>query len=656
MTFRSALLGAVLPALAFGLLATAADAASPRQFDLPARVTAGPAGVFYVADTFQHRIVKIQNGAAVVVAGTGVSGFSGDTGPATAAQISYPYGMAVDASGNLFFADEGNNRIRKIDASGTITTIAGDGLGGSTLLGAVLPDGDGGPATAAHLYHPYSLALQTDGSLLVADTFHNRLRKIDTAGNINAFYGNGTFAAMFLPVSVAIDPTTGDVYTAEFFGNLVRHIKADGTGVLGAITKNATATRKFGTPYDVTFDKSGMMYVADSNGNQVVAIDHANTWTTVAGTGIAGYSGDAGSATAAQVRAPFGVSIAANGDIAIADQGNGVVRKIHRGTIGTLSGPAAKPARPATLVSTPEGVPHFKHVWEIVLENTEASSVVGNPAMPYFNSLASQGVVLQNYFGTGHFSLDNYMSIASGLEPNPNTQLDCSVVTPGCSVRPFISNTGAPVADNIGSQLTAKNLSWKTYAESMPAACTYSPAAPTIYNAPFAERHVPFLFFHSIIDNAPYCAAHVVPYADATTGLTADLASAATTPAYSLIVPNSIDDAHDTVAGANRLTTADTWLANNLPAILNSPAYADHGVVLITFDEGGTSLGAPSANPGGGNIATILLSPLAKTGAVSTVPYNHYSFLRTIEDNFKLPLLNHAGDANVPAFGGDIWK
>lgn len=248
---------------------------------------------FIDADTFRIRKVDA-SGQVRTVAGSGLLGYSGDGGPATSARLGRgAQGLAVDGAGNVYIADTDNGRIRKIDPSGTITTIAGTGAWG--------PDGDGGPATRAGLTAVYGLAADAWGNLYVADTWADSIRKIDSNGNI---------------VTVA------------------------GTGAEGHSGDGGPASEaRLDKPRGVATDAAGNLYVADSDNHRIRRVDVSGTITTIAGTGGQGYRGDGGPATEAALSEPHGVSVDSAGNIYVADSGNGVVRKVGPdGTISTVAG------------------------------------------------------------------------------------------------------------------------------------------------------------------------------------------------------------------------------------------------------------------------------------------------------------------------------
>ena len=167
------------------------------------------------------------SGNISTVAGNGTEGFGGDAGPATSAQLNYPNGVAVDSSGNVFIADTSSHRVRKVDTSGNISTVAGDGTFGFS--------GDGGPATSAQLNEPYSVVVDSSGNLFIASENH-RIRKVDTSGNIGTMAGDGTFgfsgdggpatsAQLYQPRGVAVD-SSGNLFVADWGNHRIRKVEA----------------------------------------------------------------------------------------------------------------------------------------------------------------------------------------------------------------------------------------------------------------------------------------------------------------------------------------------------------------------------------------------------------------------------------------------
>lgn len=408
-------------------------------------------GNLYVSDFSGNRVRKITPAGMISsFIGNGISSFSGDGGPASAATISYPNAMVFDSAGNMYLADGGNARIRKVDTSGIITTIAGNGVFGDT--------GDGGPAAQAEVGQVYALALDRAGTLYFADIGNCVVRKIDAAGIINAVAGNfsagcgyngdgilATTATLNLPRGVAVDPT-GNVYIADSLNHRVR--KVDTSGIIttfagtgnggfsgdGGLATQANIANPHGLAYRqgtlyiasagssriravdlitnvintyigssygydgdnhpllssqtsggihlifnpggsllftdafnsrvrtvsgtilktraggfigdggsalsaalvvpeaIAFDRSGNYYIADAGGNRIRKVNTAGNITTLAGTGISGYSGDNGPANMATLYFPSGVAVDGAGNIFIADTDNNVIRKVNAST------------------------------------------------------------------------------------------------------------------------------------------------------------------------------------------------------------------------------------------------------------------------------------------------------------------------------------
>ena len=308
----------------------------------PLSVAVDSFGNVYVADNQNHRIRRVSafTGAIRTIAGTGERGYSGDGGPATEARLSSPGGVAVDAASNIYIADNRNNRIRKVDAStGTINTIAGSGERGY--------GGDGGPATGALLYLPGGVAVDGSGNVYIADVGNRRIRKVDViTGSISTIAGRGQWgysgdggpaieARLASPTDVAVDGTV-NVYIADAGNNRIRKIDAAtgtittiaGKGEEGYSGDGGPATEaRFSYPGDVAVDSAVNVYIADAGNNRIRKIDAATgTITTIAGTGERGYSGDGGPATGARLSFPIGVTVGADCRLYVADTGNHRIR------------------------------------------------------------------------------------------------------------------------------------------------------------------------------------------------------------------------------------------------------------------------------------------------------------------------------------------
>jgi uncharacterized repeat protein (TIGR01451 family) len=304
------------------------------------------AGNLFIADPATNRIRKVTaNGIISTVAGNGSAGYSGDNGPATNAQLDVPWGVAVDVSGNLFVPESGDNRIRKVSASGTITTVAGIGTYGYS--------GDNGPATSAQLGYPNAVTVDASGNLYIADSGNYRVRKVSKDGTITTIAGNGTdgsgiyngdggeaFFASLAPVGVAADPG-GNLYVADSYNCRIRRISAGiiATAAGGGSGDGAAAPMAmFSSPGWVAKDKLGNVYISDLPTGRVHQITPSGSISTVAGTGVPGYSGDYGPATSAQLNGPTGLAVDSSGALYIADLGNNRVRKVYEGTITTIAG------------------------------------------------------------------------------------------------------------------------------------------------------------------------------------------------------------------------------------------------------------------------------------------------------------------------------
>lgn len=293
-------------------------------------------GNLYLSDTDHHRVRKIDaKGVITTIAGTGFAGFSGDGGPATAAQLNTPYGVAVGLAGAVYVADYLNNRVRRIGPDGVITTFAGSGGNASS--------GDGGPATAAQLLGPRNVALDAAGNLYISEFGANRVRKVTLDGNIRTAAGTGqqgysgeglpaVNAQLNQPAGLAVD-RTGALYIADTQNNVVRKVLPDGTmsTVLGKTPGTALST-----PVAVTVDLNQNLYVADFS-MAVREYTAAGAWVVAAGTPRdGGFYGDGGPATAATLTDPRDVAVDLAGNLYIAD---GVrIREVSNGTIRTIAG------------------------------------------------------------------------------------------------------------------------------------------------------------------------------------------------------------------------------------------------------------------------------------------------------------------------------
>ena len=294
-------------------------------------------------------------GIITTVAGSSPNGgFSGDGGPATSAGLFLPRGVALDAAGNLYIADSSNNRVRKVTPGGTITTAAGNGQFGYS--------GDGGPATSATIVQPYAVALDGAGNLYIADYGNNRIRKVTPGGTISTVAGNGTFGAagdggpatsanLNRPYSVAVD-TAGNLYIADFGNQRIRKVTPG--GIISTVAGNGgtgfsgdggpAISAQLNSPWGVAVDSAGNLYIADNQNNRIRKVTPGGTISTVAGNGTIGFSGDGGPATSARLSNPRGVLVDSAGNLYIGDSFNHCIRKVTPGgTISTVAGLGGNP-------------------------------------------------------------------------------------------------------------------------------------------------------------------------------------------------------------------------------------------------------------------------------------------------------------------------
>jgi len=336
-------------------------------------------GNLFIAATWLDQVFKATPaGNFTLVAGNGTQGFGGDGGPAARAILSVPYGVAADSHGNVFIADSGNARIRRVDGvTGIITTVAGNYVSGQNSSGF---SGDGGPATSAQFAGPWGVALDANGNLFIADSGNNRIRRVDAAsGVVTTVAGNGdadfsgdggaaTGASLFAPFGVAVD-ARGNVLVADSGNSRVRRVDAAtaiittaaGDGNLGFSGDGGPATSADLVPWNVAVDSLGDLFIADNGSGRVRRVDASSgTINTVVG---GGSGGDGGAATSAVLINPENVAVDSSGNLFIADTINRRVRQVDASTgiIGTVAGNGTAGTTAAGVLATnssvgPEGV------------------------------------------------------------------------------------------------------------------------------------------------------------------------------------------------------------------------------------------------------------------------------------------------------------
>ncbi len=318
--------------------------ATSAQFSYPFGITLDNSNNIFFADINNHRIRKINSitGIITTVAGNGIGSYAGDGGLATSARLNSPASVAVDALGNLFISDQNNHRIRKVDGiTGIITTLAGTGIDGFS--------GDGGLATSAKINTPFGLSVDASGNIFFTDVYNSRIRRIDAitniittvAGNgVDGYSGDGglaTSAALYNPTDVKVD-ATGNLFIADYINQRIRKVDfitgiistVAGTGVSGFSGDGGLATSaKIAGESGVTVDAIGNIYLTSQGNQRIRKVDIATGFiSTIAGTGVSGFSGDGGLATSAQLNFPSAIAVDAFDNIYFTDQSNQRIRKI----------------------------------------------------------------------------------------------------------------------------------------------------------------------------------------------------------------------------------------------------------------------------------------------------------------------------------------
>jgi trimeric autotransporter adhesin len=331
------------------------DAATTADLFYPTGMAIDNAGNIFFADQNNNRIRRISSSYVITTyAGGDTFGYSGDGHVALAAALTSPTGVALDADRKLYIADYGNHCIRMVDKDGLMRTFAGTGEGGF--------GGDGGPATAALLNNPISIVTDKVGNVYIADHGNNRVRKVDSKGIITTIAGSGadgggnkgdggpaTAASFAMPTGIALDKA-GNLFIADAVNGYIREVTTD--GIMHTVAGNgysgyngdgvmATAAKLF-LPWSIAIDQNDNLYIADQNNNRVRKVNKAGIISTYAGIGHMGYSGDGGCANAAELSYPWGVAVDGAGSVYISDWGVSCIRKVSNISCDPSQAPVIK--------------------------------------------------------------------------------------------------------------------------------------------------------------------------------------------------------------------------------------------------------------------------------------------------------------------------
>jgi hypothetical protein len=394
------------------------------------------------------------------VAGNGTAAYSGDGGEATNAELSYPVGLAVDVSGDLFIADQVNHRIRKVGTNGIITTVAGNGTGGYF--------GDGGAAASAELYYPGGVAVDASGNLFIADSYNSRIRKVGTNGIIttvagtgaNGYSGDGgaaTNAELYYPYGVAVD-AFGNLFIADSSNEAIRKVGTNGiittvagirgssgVGLLAYAGDGGPATNALlYYPRGVAVDVFGDVFIADTYNQRIRKVGTNGIISTVAGNGTNGYFGDGAAATNAELHTPYGLAVDALGNLFIADSTNNRIREVGtNGFITTVAGNAAELNLPYGVVVDASvnlfiADTHNQRIGKAVLQGS--TLVLNNVDSA---NAGSYDVVVSNPYGTLTSSVVT-LTVVSQTAPQIASQPTNQSVVLGGSASFSVSATGTP--------------------------------------------------------------------------------------------------------------------------------------------------------------------------------------------------------------------
>jgi uncharacterized protein (TIGR03437 family) len=300
------------------------------QLNFPFGLAVDKSGTLYIADGLNNRVRKVSGGVITTVAGNGTAGFTGDNASATSAELNNPTGVAVDSSGNLYIADSGNNVVRKV-ANGTITTFAGNNSAGAGY------SGDGAAATGAQLNNPVGVAVDASGNVYIADAGNNVVRQVGGGNIITPAVGftHPDGVAIDSSGNLYVADTVAR-RIVKFSGGVYTTVAGNGKPAFGG-DDGPGAQASLNAPMGLAVDASGNVYIADTLNGRIRKLTPSGTITTIAGTGALYYSGDGGPATQAAMYFPRGVAVDPSGNIYVADTANSVVRQLQGGALPVVS-------------------------------------------------------------------------------------------------------------------------------------------------------------------------------------------------------------------------------------------------------------------------------------------------------------------------------
>ena len=457
-------------------------AATSAELKYPTAVALDGAGNLYIADYHNSVVRKVDaaSGNITTVAGTGTAGYSGDGGLATSAKLNYPSSLAVDGAGNLYIADQGNDRTREVNAAtGIISTVVGTGTAGYS--------GDGGPATSAKVHYPTGVAVDGAGNIYIVDEYNGAIREVNAAtGIISTVAGNGTIgetgnggpatsAELDYPYGEALD-SAGNIYIADYYANTIRKVNA-ATGIISTVAGNGTGgytgdggpatSAELDYPYYVAVDSAGNIYIADFNNNVIREVNAATgIISTVAGNGTGGYAGDGGLATSAELYEAGSVTLDGAGNLYIADYYNNLIRKVTVASTSLSFAPTAENSTSSPISVTVQNIgnqtlsavsPGLGFYTGTNFETVAGSGTPADCTTTFSLSPAASCNVSIEYDPVAASTLplsDWFVITDNALNTSPSTTQNIMLMGTGSTTQTITVGTAAPSSAGYGSTFT----------------------------------------------------------------------------------------------------------------------------------------------------------------------------------------------------------